>query len=346
MKKTILLLLLSLSLTPVSFAKNSSKPVLHFNKTGKFKILQFTDIHFQYNSFRSDSALLMIKAAVEKEKPNLVVLTGDVVCSKDTRQAWLALAKPLIAAKVPWAVTLGNHDIEYELSGKEIMETISGLPYKLTVYGPRNISGNGNYILKVQSSNSSETRAVLYFFDSHSGIKPKSDWGSYDWVKSDQIEWYRNQSQKLTKKNDGKPFPALAFFHIPLPEYNEVWGKETTVGVKGESVCSPDINSGLYNAFLESADVMGMFVGHDHNNNYIGCLRNICMAYGQASGRQCYGDIGRGYRVIELTENERKFDTWVHIRYICDRDKDIWEPTNDNGQRYVATYPGSFSKKE
>ncbi len=344
MKRIFLLLFLMANVSLGLVAKDGSKPVLKFSDEGKFKILQFTDIHFQYNSYRSDSALVMMKAAVEAEKPDLVVFTGDVVCSKDTRQAWLALTSPFIETKVPWAVVPGNHDIEYELTGDEIMETISGLPYNLTVNGPKDISGSGNYILKVQASGFSEIKAILYFLDSHSSFKPKSNLGTYDWIKSDQIQWYREQSKKLTAENGGTPYPALAFFHIPLPEYKEVWGKETTVGVKEEKVCSPDVNSGMYNAFLESKDVMGMFVGHDHDNNYIGCLRDICMAYGQASGRQCYGEIGRGYRVIELFENERKFDTWVRIKYNCDRDKDIWEPANSNEKQYFVTYPDSFAE--
>ena len=48
----------------------------------------------------------------------------------------------------------------------------------------------------------------------------------------------------------------------------------------------------------ECGDVMGIFAGHDHDNNYIGCMHGICLAYGYKSGRQSYGKIGRGVRVI------------------------------------------------
>ena len=324
---------------------NVSKPVLRFNQDGKFKIVQFTDIHFQYSSYRSDSALMLMKTVIEKEKPDLVVLTGDVVCSKDTRLAWLALSQVMINAKTPWAVTLGNHDVEYELTGKQIMETIIGLPYNYTSDGPKKVAGNGNYLLKVKSSQNNKTSAILYFLDSHSGFRPKTELGSYEWIEFSQIEWYRKESSKLTRTNGENPFPALAFFHIPLPEYKEIIGNNTTVGIQEETVCSPDINSGMYSAFLESKDVMGMFVGHDHDNNYIGCLRNICLAYGNASGRQCYGKIGRGARVIELYEGERKFDTWILKLYDCDRDKDLWTPTNDYQRKFFVSYPDSFDRE-
>ncbi len=339
-------LLLLLAMLLISWSKeNKPNSVLRFNQDGKFKIVQFTDVHFQGNSYRSDSALVLMKKVVALEKPDLIIFTGDVVCSKDTRMAWLSFGTVWSAAKIPWCVIFGNHDIEYELTGKQIMETIVGMPYNFTVNGPENIDGNGNYVLDIRSSKTSKISALLYCFDSHSGFHPKTDLGSYDWIRFSQIEWYRNQSAKFTKANGAEPIPALAFIHIPLPEYKEISDKKTTIGYQKETVCAPDINSGLYSSFVECKDVMGVFAGHDHNNNYIGCLRNICLAYGNVSGRQCYGNIGRGARVIELSEGERKFDSWILKLYECNRDSDSWKPTNDSQRKFFVNYPGSFVEK-
>ena len=326
-----------------SYSQNNElNPVLRFNQDGKFKIVQFTDIHFRYDSYRSDSALMLMKAVIEKEKPDLVVLTGDIVTSKNASQGWLSLSRIMIDAQVPWAAVLGNHDPEFknETTKKEIMETIVGLPYNLTERGPENISGEGNYILEVKSSVSNKIAALLYFLDSQ--MYPEENLGRYDWIKFDQITWYRERSKSYSFLNDYNPYPSLAFFHIPLPEYKEVIDQKTTVGIYKETVCAPDLNSGMYTAMLECKDVMGMFAGHDHDNNYIGCLRGICLAYGNATGRETYGKIGRGARVIELYEGERKFDTWILKLYNCDRDKDTWEPTNDYQKKFFVTYPDSF----
>jgi hypothetical protein len=346
MKKitTTVFFILAVSIFTFSSNNKTAKPILKFKPDGKFKIVQFTDIHFQYGSYRSDSALVLMKTVLEKEKPDLVVLTGDVVCSKNSPKAWLSLSKIFIEAKVPWAVTLGNHDPEakYDTNKEEIMETIVGLPYSLTERGPNDIPGEGNYILEVRSSSSAKTEALLYFFDSHMGFQPKGELGSYEWITFDQIDWYRKKSRTFTERNGGVPYPSLAFFHIPLPEYKEVLGKNTTIGIQQESVCSPDLNSGMYTAMLESKDVMGIFVGHDHDNNYIGYLRGISLAYGNVTGRQCYGKIGRGARVIELYEGERKFDTWILKLYECDRDKGTWIPTYDYEKKFFVTYPDSF----
>lgn len=344
MKKTLIAIcFFSLAISSIALAQ---RPELKFSTDKKFRIMQFTDVHFRGDSYRSDSALVMIKNMILAEKPNLVVFTGDVVTSANTRKAWESFSNAIAGLKVPWAVILGNHDIEAELTGKQIMELVAQKPYSLTVNGPKNISGNGNYVLKIRSSEASKTSALLYFLDSHSGFKPKTDKGDYEWISQNQINWYRKQSAQFTRKNGGKPFPALAFFHIPIPEYKEVVGKPTTVGSQIEKVCSPDVNSGMYTAFLECQDVMGTFAGHDHNNNYIGCLRNICLAYGQSSGRQSYGSIGKGARIIELYEGERKFDTWTLKGYECDRDKDIWTPATDRTPQNFVTYPDSFQEKK
>ena len=68
----------------------------------------------------------------------------------------------------------------------------------------------------------------------------------------------------------------------------------------------------MFSAMLESGDVMGAFVGHDHINDYIGVHYNIALAYGRVTkvmrGRR---DPKAGGRVIVLKEGERSFDTWI-----------------------------------
>jgi hypothetical protein len=102
----------------------------------------------------------------------------------------------------------------------------------------------------------------------------------------------------------------------------------------------------MFTAMLECKDVMGIFVGHDHDNNYIGCLNNICLAYGNVTGRECYGRIGRGARVIELYEGKRKFDTWILKLYECNWEKDTWISTHDNQKKFFVTYPDAFIEDE
>ena len=69
------------------------KPVLKFNADGKFKIIQLTDIHLKYKEQLSDSAMVMMRRIIAQEKPDLVMLTGDIVCTKNMRAAWAEFSK-------------------------------------------------------------------------------------------------------------------------------------------------------------------------------------------------------------------------------------------------------------
>ena len=323
-------LLLALMFSLITYGEdNQGRPVLKFEQDRKFKIVQFTDTHFELGSVHSDSIIMMMKTVLKDEKPDLVVFTGDVVTWKNTRKGWLKLLQPVIDTRIPWAVVLGNHDQQYDLTRAQIMELLGRLPYNMSSAGPINVSGSGNYVLNVEGSKSDQPSALLYFFDSHA--YPVDDISGYDWIKFDQIKWYRETSTRLAQLNGNHPLPALAFFHIPLPEYNEVADLPTTVGIHGETVCSPKINTGLFASMYEMRDVMGVFTGHDHNNNYIGCLHGICLAYGCVTGRDCYGKHERGCRIIVLHEGERKFDSWIL--------------TKDREKKYPVVYPDSFIKE-
>ncbi|HVU94200.1 MAG TPA: metallophosphoesterase family protein [Puia sp.] len=335
-KYTALLLLALAALAPAR--AQQAKPILHFNAAGKFRIIQFTDTHFQFNSIRSDSVKLFIRQIIEKERPDLVVFTGDIVCSPKatTREGWLSLTQPLVETKTPWAITFGNHDAQYDMTRQQIMQLLATIPYNLSVPGPPELSGCGNYTLEVKANDGRTNAALLYLFDSHEWPfdrrpdRPNEHtvYGEYDWIRMDQIQWYRNTSQAFTHANHDKALPALAFFHIPLPEFKDIIGNPTTVGFQGETVCSPDVNSGLFASFIDMKDVMGVFCGHDHNNNYIGCRMNIALSYGCVTGRECYGITDRGARIIELTEGQRKFDTWLY--------------TTHKTKKFMVSYPDSF----
>lgn len=285
-------------------------PSIHFNKDHKFKIAQFTDIHWKGDETEEClKTTELIEYVLKTEQPDLVVLTGDIINSP-SEEGWKTVMSIFTESGIPFAVALGNHDDEADWSRDEIFNYLETLPGFVGNKGSDNISGVGNYILELKSANSNDVAALLYFFDSHSYPKDRN-LSDYDWIKFDQIAWYREQSKYLTSMHEGQPYPALAFFHIPLPEYEKIKEQPTTIGERSERVCSPQINTGLLSSFVEMKDVMGCFVGHDHNNNYIGIYKNVALAYGQSSGYSGYGKIGKGARIIELQDGKYGFNTWI-----------------------------------
>lgn len=332
MKNTGLILLLAICFTTIHAQK-----ALHFGKNGKFKIVQFTDIHYKCNSSESAKSIAMMQRVLDSEKPDLVAFTGDIVTNTPAKPGWDEVLAPVIDRKIPYAVALGNHDDEQDWTRRQIMEYVVQKPYSLTQEGPAYLKGVGNYILAIKDE-TGKTGAVLYFMDSNAYNNLGGQKG-YDWFGTDQVDWYAKNSTSLTKQNGGNPYPALAFFHIPLQEYallsdttKNFVKKSPIFGTRKEQECPGFLNTGMFASMVEHGNVMATFTGHDHNNDYIGYLNGICLGYGRFSGsKTTYTNIGYGARVIELTQSERTFSTWIH-------------DSNDS-ILYQTKYPDSFVVK-
>ena len=255
MKKTFLLAIALLCFcAPMSlFAQKQ----LAF-KDGKFKIVQFTDIHWDQKSPKCAKTVATIQSVLKAENPDVAMLTGDVVTASPGLEGWKSVIGIFEEAKIPFTVMMGNHDAEI-VPKDEIYALLSQSPYFMGEKGPGDIHGAGNYVVPVYSSDGKKPAALLYCIDSNDYPTLK-DYGTYDWIHFDQINWYREQSMRYTKENGGKPLPALAFFHIPLLEYNEIVGAETTLGQKEEGIASPKINTGFFASLVEMKDVMATLI--------------------------------------------------------------------------------------
>lgn len=293
-------------------AYSGNKPVLKFHPNGEFKILQFTDTHINTAKKENLTSLEVIRTVTELEKPDLVIFTGDIVTQEDPADGYGLISGFFAAAGIPWAVVFGNHESEKGHTRKQLEDLVQKLPGCLND-NVGEITGNSNFILQVSDKNHM-CKALLYCMDSnsYSTLKPEVD--GYGWFDFSQILWYQKKSRDFTRQNQCKPLPALAFFHIPLPEYALAFNQKNAIrfGFMNEEVCCPAINSGMFAAMLECGDVMGTFVGHDHLNDFITIFHNISLAYGRVSKiMKDKSDPLAGGRVIVLKEGQRQFDTWI-----------------------------------
>ncbi|TXK75889.1 metallophosphoesterase family protein [Paenibacillus sp. N3.4] len=296
---------------------------LAFREDHTFTITQFTDLHWKDGGIEDQQTRRLIEDVLDAERPDLVVFTGDVIYTgyvtpgepvcEQPLQAFREAVHAAEARGIPWAVVFGNHDTETMITRDELMDTVLAHTHTVTQRGPEGVNGVGNYQLTISGSDG-QTAAALYFFDS-GNLSPLPSIKGYDWIHRDQINWYTEQSWKLRSSHGAQPLPALAFFHIPLPEYKHVWDSAACYGNKLENVCCSPVNSGLFAAMTEMGDVVGTFCGHDHINDYWGELHGIRLCYGRATGYNTYGKDGfpRGARMIRLREGERSFESWLRL---------------------------------
>lgn len=288
---------------------------LKFNNNNQFKIIQFTDLHFEPEDSRSKQPIQVMRDIIEVENPDLVILTGDIVTGNPIKEGWDAVMSPIVKKDIPYAVIFGNHDDEQGLTRKETAKIATSYNGCVNKVQQKGVSGVLNDAITIRDNISKKPRFIIYLLDSHSYSKDSIIEG-YAWVEESQINWYKQESIKLTNSNNGIPLPALAFLHIPLPEHRQSYfhKKGYPIGERTEEEYLPEVNSGLYYAFHSHKDVFGIFSGHNHNNSYIANLHGISLGFGRFSGgKNTYTYLSNGARVIMLTAGQRSYETWIRL---------------------------------
>ncbi len=287
---------------------------LKYRKDGKIKIMQLTDTHYIAGDPRSERALRNVIEMLDAEKPDFVIHTGDIVFGKPAEASARAILQPLVDRKIPFAVAMGNHDSDFDLSRTEMYRVLRSIPGNVNTPDDLGISGCSNDILTLSGKKGLDR--VFYLFDSGNREYP-AGMKSWGYVHTDQIEWYRAASRIFTQRHGGKPVPSMAFFHIPVPEYSQAIRDTSRVmmGNIGEEPGAPKFNSGLYLAMREQGDVQAIVTGHDHNSDFVMLWQDFFLIYGRFSGCDTvYNDLKpNGARLFEFTEGDDGFRTWVRL---------------------------------
>ena len=114
MKKLFTLAVAFLMATTATIAQN-----LKFNADGKFKIAQFTDIHYN-GSKASKAALKVLENVLTQERPDLIVLSGDIIYGTPAKKNLLDVLNCISKYNIPFVYEFGNHDSEQGLTNREL----------------------------------------------------------------------------------------------------------------------------------------------------------------------------------------------------------------------------------
>lgn len=306
----------------------NQKYTLRFDENGEFRIVVFGDVQAQAPA-PSDQTLAGIKTIIDREKPDLVLFSGDnsvgFANEKLLEKYLSALTGYIEERQIPWAHVFGNHDDEGGLSRERQQAVYESFEYCISQTGPDDVKGVGNYVLPVYSKDETRTDPVfaVWGLDSGGYVTDKGLPGNqaalnhtmyqghpgttYAYMPFSQVKWYYDTSEEL-EKYAGHIVPALAYFHIPLQEFYEIWlNSEQTgvIGVKQEPVCAGPLNSGMFTAMVERGDVKAVCCGHDHINDYSGEFCGIKLCYASNIGFDTYHDADiMGGRVFVVKESD------------------------------------------
>ena len=301
----------------------------YFTTDGDFKVMHLTDIHIGGGFMSKDvdeKALNAVATMVTKEKPDLVIATGDIAFpvpytagTFNNYSGAKAFANLMERLGVYWDVTFGNHDAEaYSYFDREAMAEIYSdeeFQYCLFQAGPEDVDGYGNHTIEVKNSKGVITQALV-LIDSQAYIKDniiESIKGTYDNIHENQVQWYEAEIKRMNAENKAVskkavPVKSLAFFHIPLVEMLDGWNefkdneyKDTddfrfidgVMGEGGKTVYCGLGEDELFEKMLELDSTKAMFNGHDHLNSATFEYRGIQFSYGYSIDYFAYSGIDK-----------------------------------------------------
>ena len=210
-----------------------------------FKVLQLTDLHF---GIETDVALQLqvVERAIETEQPDLVVLTGDnfMYASKGVVKTLIsalnAACERVTAARggrlTKFTMTFGNHDNQGDYPRYYINKVLSsyttadgseiadGKYAAFVDYEDDALFGLANFYIDLVDDRDKGCDVVdvkyrLHIIDSNTYHFMGPDY-DYDVIHEDQLQHAIRVYEGATVDKD---YIGMAFFHIPLHEYQEAY---------------------------------------------------------------------------------------------------------------------------
>lgn len=261
------------SLDPVSsvdykkqlIPQKDSDGVWTFTTNNDFKVMQLTDVHIGagwMSNSKDTMALNAVETMIRVEKPDLVIITGDIAYpvpfqagTFDNKKPAEIFATLMENLGVYWMPVFGNHDTEAysKYTREDISEFYADEKWTYCLFEDNSnddVDGFCNQVINVKNTSGIITQS-FYTFDTHSYVDGDYlglAW-KYDNIHDNQIEWYKKNVEKYNKYNvdlinngnfENKEellqkysvVKSLAFWHVPASEYLDAWNEYVEAGYK------------------------------------------------------------------------------------------------------------------
>ena len=305
-------------------SKNS--PVITLNKKvdENFKILVLTDMQLWTKANDNKEAFGLASRLIDKENPNLVVLTGDNVSSVTAPYLLKDLIeffeKKGVEKDFYWAPVFGNHDNEVKATPNWSADqyekaSIHNGGRCLFSKGPNNLGGTvGNYVINIKEEG--EIIQSLYMMDNSQYIDYPQDMKDYfgrgnkeKYITHQQISWFEWNASNVNKISN-KIVPSMVFTHFAqyeaLEAFNSMIAGEDKImataddmqkDFSGKYKVPNGMGFGAYSyapgvplintGFIDKAKALGLHLalfGHDHENDAVIEYEGVTYGYGLKAG--------------------------------------------------------------
>ncbi len=278
-----------------------------------------------------NNVLRYIVKAVNDTKPDLILLTGDIIYGEfdDNGACLMALIHCMDSLGIPWAPVFGNHENESIMGVAWQCRQLENSPYCL--FKRRNeIGGNGNYSIGIAKNG--QLQRVVYMMDSNgcgrsSNVNGNSVTKTVGFTDA-QKQWYRAAGLRVNKAA-GKTVPSFLGYHIPTQEVllaaqnagyqsgADSANIKYTIGVDnvaqpGDSGYKGDLFEGIHQsegllAIMQEIGTDGAFFGHAHLNSTSVLYEGIRWTFGLKTGTYDKSPTILGGTLITLASGSDAF---------------------------------------
>lgn len=314
----------------------SDKGRLKFRENGTFQIMQLSDLHITKKKKHNKQTLEFIGNAAEAIKPDLIVLSGDIINGNRlfgalssekgrVKKAIKNLMKVLEKLEIPVAICFGEKDDDnriYKHTQAKIYHK-----YNCVCVG-ESYADCGTYYLPIYSSSDSKMKYCLWVFDS----QYEDDTQKINAVTDNRLEWFKKMSEKMKEENSGEEVYSLLFQHSFVPEIYQnlkpvpsntvgciqkddkfyIINKDNTEGFLGEApTCC--VQTGQFATIQKQQNVVAMVFGNNHTNCFVSEFHDIDLIATPTASAFAYGDELRGLRMFTIFENDTEaYETKIY----------------------------------